>query len=123
MINPPLPAAWDESFLDMQYDLAVKEAEKAGEEPPTREGFASLRKCFPDRINGIWTFTSTWVRTFPLAPDPGMEALRQTLSLLLGIPIDYYVLVDMAGFVDRGCPRRPGPVRDRGHGRRLLPGV
>ena len=29
-----------------------------------------------------------------------MEALRQTLSLLLGLPIDYYVLVDMAGFVD-----------------------
>jgi LCP family protein required for cell wall assembly len=29
-----------------------------------------------------------------------MEALRQTLSLLLGLNIDYYVLVDMAGFVD-----------------------
>jgi LCP family protein required for cell wall assembly len=99
MINPPLPAAWDESFLDMQYDLAVKEAERAGEEPPPREGFESC-ECFPDRINGIWTFTNTWIRTFPLAPDPGMEALRQTLSLLLGLPIDYYVLVDMGGFVD-----------------------
>ncbi len=29
-----------------------------------------------------------------------MEALRQTLELLLGIPIDHYVLVDFAGFVD-----------------------
>ena len=28
MINPPLPEAWDESFIDMQYDLAVKEAEE-----------------------------------------------------------------------------------------------
>jgi LCP family protein required for cell wall assembly len=99
MINPPLPEAWDESFIDMQYDLAVKQADEAGEEPPAREGFESC-ECFPDRINGIWTFTSTWVRTFPWAPDPGMEALRQTLSLLLGLPIDYYVLVDMAGFVD-----------------------
>jgi LCP family protein required for cell wall assembly len=29
-----------------------------------------------------------------------MEALRQTLEVLLGIPIDYYALVDFAGFVD-----------------------
>jgi LCP family protein required for cell wall assembly len=99
MVNPPLPEAWDESFIDMEYENAVRAAERAGEEPPPREGFESCG-CFPDRINGIWTFTSTWVRTFPDAVDPGMEALRQTLSLLLGLPIDYYVLVDMAGFVD-----------------------
>jgi anionic cell wall polymer biosynthesis LytR-Cps2A-Psr (LCP) family protein len=29
-----------------------------------------------------------------------MEALVQTLEILLGIPIDHYVLVDFAGFVD-----------------------
>ena len=83
MVNAPLPEAWDESFIDMEYEEAVEAAEKAGEEPPAREGFESCG-CFPDRINGIWTFTSTWVRTFPDAVDPGMEALRQTLSLLLG---------------------------------------
>jgi LCP family protein required for cell wall assembly len=99
MIRPPLPGAWDESFLDFEYDLAVREAERAGVEPPAREGFESC-ECFPDRINAIWHYTQTWVRTFPDARDPGMEALRQTLSLLLGVPIDYYVLVDMAGFVD-----------------------
>ena len=99
MVNAPLPEAWDESFIDMDYKEAVEAAEQAGEEPPAREGFESCG-CFPDRINGIWTFTSTWVRTFPEAVDPGMEALRQTLGLLLGLPIDYYVLVDMAGFVD-----------------------
>ena len=99
MIRPPLPEAWDESFIDFQYDLAVREAERAGVEPPAREGFESCG-CFPDRINAIWHYTQTWVRTFPDARDPGMEALRQTLSLLLGLPIDYYVLVDMAGFVD-----------------------
>ncbi len=99
MVNAPLPEEWDESFIDMEYQNAVRAAEEAGEEPPAREGFESCG-CFPDRINGIWTFTSTWVRTFPTAVDPGMEALRQTLSLLLGLPIDYYVLVDMAGFVD-----------------------
>jgi LCP family protein required for cell wall assembly len=51
-------------------------------------------------MNAIWTFTQHWVRAFPEAVDPGMEALRQTLSLLLGLRIDYYVLVDMSGFVD-----------------------
>ncbi len=99
MIRPPLPEAWDESFIDFEYDLAVREAARAGVEPPAREGFESC-ECFPDRINAIWHYTQTWVRTFPDARDPGMEALRQTLSLLLGLPIDYYVLVDMAGFVD-----------------------
>jgi LCP family protein required for cell wall assembly len=99
MINPPLPSGWKNSFTDMQYDLAVKEAKEAGVEPPAREGFESCG-CFPDRINGIYTFTHPWITTFPLAADPGMEALRQTLSLLLGLNIDYYVLVDMAGFVD-----------------------
>ena len=99
MIRPPLPGAWDESFIDFEYALAVRGAERAGVKPPEREGFESC-DCFPDRINAIWHYTQTWVRTFPDARDPGMEALRQTLSLLFGLPIDYYVLVDMAGFVD-----------------------
>jgi len=99
MIQPPLPAGWSGAFIDYQYDLAVKAAKKNDEDPPEREGFASC-DCFPDRINAIYHATQFWVTTFPDAVDPGMEALRQTLSVLLGIPIDYYVLVDMAGFVD-----------------------
>ncbi|MFH1331089.1 MAG: LCP family protein [Actinomycetota bacterium] len=99
MVYPPLPAAWDDAFLEEDYEEVVDAAKAEGVEPPTREDFESC-KCFPNRINAIWTFTNTWVRTFPEAVDPGMEALRQTLSLLLGLPIDYYVLVDMAGFVD-----------------------
>lgn len=38
-----------------------------------------------------------------LAPDggnPGAEVLRQTVSTLLGIPVDYYAVIDMGGFVD-----------------------
>jgi LCP family protein required for cell wall assembly len=99
MVNAPLPAGWANSFVDMEYQQVVEQAQAQGVDPPPRESFQGC-KCFPDRINGIWTFTNTWVRTFPDAMDPGMEALRQTLSLLLGIHIDYYVLVDMAGFVD-----------------------
>lgn len=101
MVYAPLPPDWDDAFIEDEYDEAVAAAEKAGEEPPPREGFEEQScHCFPDRMNAVWTYTQTWVRTFPWAVDPGMEALRQTLSLLLGLNIDYYVLVDMAGFVD-----------------------
>ncbi|HSR14789.1 MAG TPA: LCP family protein [Gemmatimonadales bacterium] len=104
----PLPSAWA-GFETMQqvqrwhedraYEQVVAEAEEAGEEPPPQPEFEYCW-CFADRINYLYTITSTWVRTFPDAIDPGMETLRQTLSLLLGIEIDHYVLVDFAGFVD-----------------------
>ena len=55
--------------------------------------------CFPDRLNAIYTYTRNWSTTWPGSPDPGMEALRQAIQTMLAIPIDYYVLVDMAGFV------------------------
>ncbi|MBN2113641.1 MAG: LCP family protein [Acidimicrobiia bacterium] len=101
MVYAPLPEDWDDAFLQEEYEEAVAAAEKEGVEPPAWEGFKELScKCFPDRMNAIWTYTQAWVRTFPEAVDPGMEALRQALSLLLGLRIDYYVLVDMAGFVD-----------------------
>jgi LCP family protein required for cell wall assembly len=101
MVYTPLPEDWDDAFIEDEYEEAVEAAEKAGVEPPPREGFEEQScHCFPDRMNAVWTYTQTWVRTFPWAVDPGMEALRQTLSLLLGLNIDYYVLVDMAGFVD-----------------------
>ena len=56
-------------------------------------------KCYVDMLNSLHPRTRNWVRTFPEAVDPGMEALRRTISHLLDLRIDYYVLVDMAGFV------------------------
>jgi len=108
MVQAPLPAAWAQYNTMIQtqqwhegreYQQIVAEAEEAGIEPPEQEPFVPCN-CFADRINYLHVLTATWVRTFPDAPDPGMEALRQTLEVLLGIPIDYYVLVDFAGFVD-----------------------
>ena len=32
--------------------------------------------------------------------NPGAEVLRQVVSALLGIPVDYYAVIDMGGFVD-----------------------
>ena len=57
-------------------------------------------KCFVNQLNAIYPFTRNWVRTFPKEVDPGMAALRETVEHLLKLKIDYYVLVDMAGFVD-----------------------
>jgi len=108
LANAPLPEAWSDATTmhqvqiwheDQEYRKIVAEAEANGEDPPEQVR-GEYCECFYDRINYLHVLTTTWVRTFPDAPDPGMEALRQTLELLLGIPIDAYVLVDFAGFVD-----------------------
>ena len=70
-----------------------------GVEPPEKPAFVAC-DCYFDRINYLHVHTANWVVTFPDAPDPGMEALRQTLEVTLGLPIDYYALVDFEGFVD-----------------------
>jgi LCP family protein required for cell wall assembly len=108
LVHAPLPAAWSRfnTMLQVQqwheereYREAVEEAEENGEEPPEQPPFEPC-DCYYDRLNYLHVHTAHWVQTFPEAPDPGMEALRQVMSVLLGIPIDHYVLVDFAGFVD-----------------------
>jgi len=84
---------------DRAYQELVDAALANGEEPPERPPFVPC-DCYFDRINYLHVHTANWVVTFPDAPDPGMEALRQTLEVTLGLPIDYYALVDFAGFVD-----------------------
>ncbi len=108
LVNAPLPASWGDADTmhrvqiwheDQEYKKIVAEAKANGEDPPEQVR-APFCDCFYDRLNYLHVLTTAWVRTFPDAPDPGMETLRQTLELLLGIPIDAYVLVDFAGFVD-----------------------
>ena len=108
LVQAPLPAAWADADLmrggqayheEQAYQRRVEAAIAAGEEPPEKPPWAYCN-CYADRINYLHVHTANWVNTFPEAPDPGMEALRQTLEVTLGLPIDYYVLVDMGGFVD-----------------------
>jgi LCP family protein required for cell wall assembly len=63
-------------------------------------GLAANCGCFPEQLNALYPFTRRWTRTYPHEVDPGMAALRDTLSHVMGIKIDYYALVDMAAFVD-----------------------
>ncbi|HSQ37084.1 MAG TPA: LCP family protein [Acidimicrobiia bacterium] len=108
LVQAPLPAAWSRfnTMVQVQqwheeraYRDAVAEAEAAGEDLPEQSPFEPC-DCYFDRLNYLHVHTANWVQTFPESPDPGMEALREVVSVLLGIPIDHYVLVDFAGFVD-----------------------
>ena len=55
---------------------------------------------FPDLINALYKFGRSRPDLFTGGRDPGATALKQTLSHLLGIPIHYYALVDLRGFVE-----------------------
>ena len=53
-----------------------------------------------DRINALYPFTREAGYLYPNDARPGMAALSDSVSRALGIHVDYYVLVDFAGFVD-----------------------
>ncbi len=61
-------------------------------------------KVYPNLFNALYGAALRAARTHPeLAPDggdAGAETVRDTASLILGIPIDYYAVVDMLGLVD-----------------------
>ena len=117
LVHIPLPSAWDSAFEELEdtlwewefrewiwdQDRRCRNGSEWKENPPDWCPELLIRpercECFPDRLNAIYTYTRNWTHTFPDSPDPGMEALRQAMQRVLAIPIDYYVLVDMAGFV------------------------
>lgn len=101
----PLPKRFQNAFVDFQKRLipepvpvSVPEGEP---EPDAAEPskFVNCR-CFPEQLNALYPFTRKWTKTYPDETDPGMAALRDVLANLMGVPIDFYVLVDMAAFVD-----------------------
>jgi polyisoprenyl-teichoic acid--peptidoglycan teichoic acid transferase len=55
---------------------------------------------FRQPLNALYSFGRTRPELFPGSRDPGATALKQTISRLLGIRVDYYALVDLAGFAD-----------------------
>ncbi|MEN8113219.1 MAG: LCP family protein [Actinomycetota bacterium] len=56
--------------------------------------------CFPEMLNKVHQYTETWNESYPDTPAPGLAALREVISHLIDMPIDYYFMVNMAGFVD-----------------------
>jgi LCP family protein required for cell wall assembly len=54
---------------------------------------------YHEPLNWLYQYANRRPRLFPGARDPGATALKQAISRLLGVRIDYYALVDLNGFV------------------------
>lgn len=63
----------------------------------------ALAERFPDGFdniaNAVWTYVNEHRELAGGGEDAGAQAIKLGIAQLLGIPIQYYVLVDMAGFV------------------------
>ena len=55
---------------------------------------------FRQPLNALYSFARTRPELFPGGQDPGATALKQTISRLLGLRVDYYALVTLDGFRD-----------------------
>jgi polyisoprenyl-teichoic acid--peptidoglycan teichoic acid transferase len=69
--------------------------------PLGKKTAAALKKTtYHDIINSLYTAGSQHPEIAPDGGDPGAEAVQETASLMLGIPIDYYAVVNLLGLVD-----------------------
>jgi LCP family protein required for cell wall assembly len=55
---------------------------------------------FHGPLNALYQYGNRRPELFPGGQDPGATALKQAISRLLGVRIDYHALVDLDGFVD-----------------------
>lgn len=55
---------------------------------------------FQQPLNALYQFGRLRPELFAGGRDPGATALKQAVSRLLGIRVDYFALVDLAGFAD-----------------------
>ncbi|MEV0796602.1 LCP family protein [Kribbella sp. NPDC050281] len=69
----------------------------------------AMAKQFPDGfqwnncgaeclINAIYTYASNHKDLFPGDPNPGVTATRQAVQAVTGLKVNYFVLIDLAGF-------------------------
>jgi LCP family protein required for cell wall assembly len=57
-------------------------------------------KIYSNWLTGLYGSAKRHPELAPEGGDPGAVVMRDTVSLILGIPIDYYAVVDMLGFVE-----------------------
>jgi LCP family protein required for cell wall assembly len=55
---------------------------------------------WPEMINALYGYGAANPQLFPGGNDPGANALKGAIGALLGIPIHYYAIVNMQGFVE-----------------------
>ncbi len=56
--------------------------------------------CYPELINELWVQGQLYPDAFPGPGTPSENAVKGVISEFLGIPIHYYALVNLDGFVD-----------------------
>jgi LCP family protein required for cell wall assembly len=99
----PMPRRFKSAFADLERRLAPESNPETwtdvdGDGVPDQPEIVACN-CFPEQINALYPYTRKWTRSFPNEIDPGMAALREVAEHMLGLHIDYYVLVDMRAFV------------------------
>ena len=99
----PMPRRFETAFADLERRLAPESdpatwTDVNGDGVPDAPAFVPCN-CFPEQINAVYPYTRKWTRSFPNEVDPGMAALREVVEHMTGLPIDYYVLIDMRAFV------------------------
>ena len=100
----PMPKRFRNAFVDFERRISpindpTTWTDVDGDGVPDQPGFSSCR-CFPEQINALYPYTQKWTRSYPNEVDPGMAALRDVVEHMIGLNIDYYVLVDMKAFVE-----------------------
>ena len=58
------------------------------------------KQRFREPLNALYGFARTKPARFPGGEDPGATAVKQAVSRLLGVRVDYYALVNLRGFAD-----------------------
>jgi LCP family protein required for cell wall assembly len=99
----PMPQRFKTAFADLERRLAPPSDPETwvdldGDGLPDEPEFVPCN-CFPEQINALYPYTRKWTGSFPNEVDPGMAALREVVEHMIGLHIDYYVLVDMQAFV------------------------
>jgi LCP family protein required for cell wall assembly len=56
--------------------------------------------CYPELINELWIMGERYPEAFPGPGSPSENAVKGVISEFLGIPIHYYAMVNLDGFVD-----------------------
>ncbi len=66
--------------------------------PPGTPMEAQFPNGYPDFFFGIYTYGTEHPDLFRGAKDPGALAVQQAVAQILGVPVHYYALVNLAGF-------------------------
>jgi LCP family protein required for cell wall assembly len=59
------------------------------------DGFNCGSECL---LNAVWSQAEAHRDLFPGDPRPGLTSIRDVIGDILGLPIDYYTIIDLKGF-------------------------